>query len=292
MYTVSIISNPYSTRLDDQIISRVSQAFDNINDFKWLMPKVALEFEISKYPKDIKEIWVDLQSLKIDLAIQQSIGRKKKVLLADMDSTIIYQECIDELALEYGVGQAVSEITRRSMNGEISFQNSLRERVKLLKGMKVNLIDKVLREKITYMAGAEVLINTMKNNGCYTAIVSGGFTAFSNVISDKLGFDESIANKLLHSDGILTGFVQEPILGESSKVHALKAISKKLGVDCQDFIAVGDGANDIGMLELAGLGVALHAKKIVQEVTNIKINFGDLTSLLFLQGYTESEFCW
>ena len=202
--------------------------FDKENDVKWLMPKVALEFEVSKYPEHFKKVWEDLQSSQIDLVIQNSTGRKKRVLIADMDSTIIHQECIDELASEYGVGQAVSEITRRSMNGEISFQNALRERVKLLKGMKVNLIDKVLREKITYMAGAEVLINTMKNNGCYTAIVSGRFTAFSKVISGKLGFDESIANKLLHSDGILTGFVQEPILGESSKVHALKAISKKL----------------------------------------------------------------
>jgi phosphoserine phosphatase len=292
MYTVSIISNPDFTRLDEQIILRVSKAFGKINDFKWLMSKVALEFEIPKYPKNIEEIWAELQNLEIDLAIQKSIGRKKRVLVADMDSTIIHQECIDELASEYGVGQAVSEITKRSMNGEISFENSLRERVKLLKGMKIDIIDKVLKEKITYRAGAEVLINTMKNNGCYTAIVSGGFTAFSKVISDTLGFNESIANKLLKSDGIFTGFVQEPILGESSKVHALRAISKKLGVDFQDFIAVGDGANDIGMLDLAGLGVALHAKKIVQEVTNIKINFGDLTSLLFLQGYTESEFCW
>ena len=209
-----------------------------------------------------------------------------------MDSTIIHQECIDELALEYGVGQEVSEITKRSMNGEITFESSLRERVKLLKGMKIDLIEKVLKEKITYMAGAEVLIKTMKYNGCYTALVSGGFTAFSKAVSDKLGFDESIANILLENNGILNGFVQEPILGESSKVDVLKAISSKLGIDFQDFIAVGDGANDIGMLELAGLGVALHAKKIVQEATNIKINFGDLTSLLFLQGYTESEFCW
>ena len=290
MYTISLISNPNSALLNDRILSSVFKVFDKENDIKWLMPKVALEFEVSKYPEHFKKVWEDLQSLQIDLAIQNSTGRKKRVLIADMDSTIIHQECIDELASEYGVGQAVSKITKKSMNGEITFEDSLRQRVSLLKGMKAQLIKKVLRKRITYASGANALVKTMKFNGCYTAIVSGGFTDFSKIIGERLGFDENIANELLLDNGTLNGFVKEPILGKSSKVLAMKNISTKLGIEYRDFLAVGDGANDIEMLKLAGLGVALHAKKVVKEAIDVKINFGDLTSLLFLQGYSANEF--
>ena len=257
MYIITLMCNPSKPILTNDLVSKYCQTFEGIS-VTWLNDGVAADITVSEIPNEFKKYWLELQASKIDMVIQKEKYRKKRLLVADMDSTIIHQECIDELALEYGVGQEVSEITKRSMNGEITFESSLRERVKLLKGMKIDLIEKVLKEKITYMAGAEVLIKTMKYNGCYTALVSGGFTAFSKAVSDKLGFDESIANILLENNGILNGFVQEPILGESSKVDVLKAISSKLGIDFQDFIAVGDGANDIGMLELAGLGAVSY----------------------------------
>ena len=290
MYTVSIISNPNVSLLDLRVIKKILNSFETSKNFKWLMPKVAAEFEIPAVPVYFDEVWRSYQNKEIDLMVQRSIGRKKKVLIADMDSTIIHQECIDELAFVYEVGEEVSDITQKSMNGDIDFEDALRQRVALLKGMKTSAVEEVLKNRISLVPGGRSLVNTMKHRGCYTALVSGGFTLFANFIGHKLGFNEVRANELLFDCGVLSGLVKEPILGKSSKLTALTEISRLLGINTTDCIAVGDGANDITMLSAAGLGVAFHAKPIVQEVADVKINFGDLTSLLFLQGYTVDEF--
>ena len=290
MYTVTIISNPNVSLLDLGVIKKVLNHFEISKNFKWLMPKVAAEFEIPAVPVYFEEVWRAYQNKEIDLTIQRSIGRKKKVLIADMDSTMIHQECIDELAFVYEVGEEVSNITQKSMNGDIGFEDALRERVALLKGMKTSAVEEVLKNRISLVPGGKFLVNTMRHSGCYTALVSGGFTLFANFIGHELGFNEVRANELLFDYGVLSGLVKEPILGKSSKLTALTEISRLLGINTTDCIAVGDGANDITMLSAAGLGVAFHAKPIVQKVADVKINFGDLTSLLFLQGYTVDDF--
>ncbi|MDB4219933.1 phosphoserine phosphatase SerB [bacterium] len=290
MYIVTIISNPNVSLLDLGVIKKILSSFETCKNFKWLMPKVAAEFEIPTIPVYFEEVWKEYQTKEIDLTVQRSFGRKKKVLIADMDSTMIHQECINELAFVYEVGDEVSDITQKSMNGDIDFENALRQRVALLKGMKKGAVEAVLKNRISLVPGGKSLVNTMRHSGCYTALVSGGFTLFANFIGCKLGFNEVRANELLFENEVLNGLVREPILGKSSKLTALIEISRLLGVNKTECIAVGDGANDITMISAAGVGVAFHAKPIVQEVADVKINFGDLTSLLFLQGYTVDEF--
>jgi len=212
------------------------------------------------------------------------------MLLADMDSTMIQQECIDELADMAGVGAHVAGITARAMNGELDFEAALIERVALLKGLDEGVIAQVLAERITFMPGGATLIATMKANGGHAALVSGGFTAFTAQVAEVLGFDEHRANTLLVEDGKLLGDVARPILGRQAKIEALEQISARLGIAETDVIAVGDGANDLGMLHRAGTGVALHAKPVVAAECEVRINHGDLTALLFIQGYARSEF--
>jgi len=207
-----------------------------------------------------------------------------------MDSTMIRQECIDELADEAGVGAHVADITARAMNGELDFEAALRERVGLLAGLPETVIDRVISDRITLMPGGAVLLSTMRAAGAQTALVSGGFTAFTGRIAAMLGFYEHRANLLLVKDGKLTGKVAEPILGRAAKVQALQEISARIGITPAEAIAVGDGANDLGMLGLAGMGVALHAKPAVQSACDLRVNHGDLTALLYLQGYSAEEF--
>jgi phosphoserine phosphatase len=231
-----------------------------------------------------------LADLPVDVAVQQAEGRRKRLLIADMDSTMIQQECIDELADMAGVKAHVSAITARAMNGEIAFEPALRERVALLKGLPVTIIADVLRERITFMPGGRVLVATMKANGGFAALVSGGFTAFTRPVAAALGFDANRANVLHERGGVLAGTVAEPILGREAKVEALDAFCAELGITPADAIAVGDGANDLGMLQKAGSGVALHAKPSVAAQAKIRIDHGDLTALLYLQGYGDAAF--
>ena len=256
----------------------------------WLDPGVAAEFPIEAVPANQWDVWQALQALRVDLIVQPAEGRKKRLLLADMDSTMIEQECIDELADEAGVGALVAGITARAMNGELNFEAALIERVGLLKGLPEQVIDHVIRDRITLMSGGRVLLATMKAQGAYCALVSGGFTAFTAKIAAVLGFDENRANTLLVADGKLTGQVALPILGKEAKVEAMMEISARLGVTPAQVLAVGDGANDLGMLALAGSGVALHAKPSVAAQCQVRVNHGDLTALLYLQGYAREEF--
>ena len=257
---------------------------------QWLSPDEAAEFALGSVPGNFRAVWADLQARGVDLNVVPAEGRRKRMLLADMDSTMIEQECIDELAEEAGVGAHVKAITARAMNGELDFEGALTERVALLKGLPVSVIDRVLETRITHMPGGATLVATMRAQGAYAALVSGGFTAFTSRVAAALGFDENRANTLLVDGDALSGEVARPILGREAKVQALEEISARLGLTEADVLAVGDGANDLGMLGRAGMGVALHAKPSVQEACKLRINHGDLTALLFLQGYARSEF--
>lgn len=257
--------------------------------FHWLAPREALEVE--SFPR-LPEFLVELRRHPIDAATVSIHSRRKRLLVADMDSTMIHQECIDELGIVAGVGERIAEITRRAMRGELDFESALKERVGLLKGLDEAVIGTLLQERITFMEGGKTLLNTMKANRAYTALISGGFTAFTGHVAGQLGFHEHHANTLLIEDGKLTGDVGRPILGQQAKVDGLYRLAKLHGLEPSDAIAVGDGANDLAMLSAAGLGVALHAKPHVQESSLIRINHSDLTALLYLQGYRKEQFVY
>ncbi|MDG1430415.1 MAG: phosphoserine phosphatase SerB [Paracoccaceae bacterium] len=289
MYVATLLTSPSAPTLETALVENLRNAWGG-GDAEWLAVNEAAEFPLESVPSNQWDIWADLQQIGVDLVVQPAEGRKKKMLLADMDSTMIQQECIDELADEAGVGDRVKEITAAAMNGELDFEGALIERVGLLKGLPQTVITKVLSERITLMPGAAVLLATMKANGAYAALVSGGFTACTAKIATELGFDENRANTLTVEDGKLTGEAGRPILGREAKVQALEEITSKLGISEADVMAVGDGANDLGMLKRAGAGVALHAKPSVAAECDIRINHGDLTALLLVQGYMKTDF--
>ena len=289
MYVATLLTHPDHPVLERVTVESLRNAWGG-GDAVWLDPGVAAEFPIEAAPANQWDVWAALQLLRVDLILQPAQGRKKRLLLADMDSTMIEQECIDELADEAGVGALVADITARAMNGELDFEAALIERVGLLKGLNAQVIDHVIRDRITLMSGGKTLLTTMKAQGAYCALVSGGFTAFTTKIAAVLGFDENRANTLLVAEGKLTGQVALPILGKQAKVDALMDISARLGVTPEQVLAVGDGANDLGMLALAGMGVALHAKPSVAAQCQVRVNHGDLTALLYLQGYACEEF--
>ncbi len=289
MYIVTLLSNPKNPTLTPATVDALRNAWGG-GDAQWLAPDEAAEFAIETVPENRWDVWSDMQAMGVDMVVQPAEGRKKKMLLADMDSTMIEQECIDELADEAGVGERVKDITARAMNGELDFEGALKERVGLLKGLDEGVIARVLATRITFMPGGRALLSTMKANGAYAALVSGGFTAFTQNVAGELGFDENRANTLSVENGVLTGEVGMPILGREAKVQALKEISARLGLTHGDVMAVGDGANDLGMLGLAGAGVALHAKPTVAAECDIRINHGDLSALLYIQGYAKDEF--
>ena len=289
MFTVTLLTNPDTPLVDRATVESLRNAWGG-GDARWLDPGVAAEFAVPAMPENRWQVWEDMQSLKVDLVVQPTEGRRKRLLLADMDSTMIQQECIDELADEAGVGGYVAGITARAMNGELDFEAALKERVGLLKGLPEAVIERVYRDRITFMPGGRNLIATMKANGGHAALVSGGFTAFTARVAEALGFDENRANTLHAEDGKLTGTVAEPILGKQAKLDALEQISARLGLDMGETMAVGDGANDLAMLNRAGAGVALHAKPSVAAQCDIRVNHGDLTALLFIQGYAREDF--
>jgi phosphoserine phosphatase len=289
MFIATLLTNPASARLDRTTVESLRNAWSG-GDATWLDPGIAAEFPLPAVPANLWDVWASLQGLSVDLIVQSAAGRRKSVLLADMDSTMIQQECIDELADVAGFGPRVAAITARAMNGELDFEAALRERVALLRGLPVTVIDEVIRTRITLIPGGPTLLATMKAHGAHTALVSGGFTGFTTRIAATLGFDEHRANTLLTEGGLLTGQVADPILGKQAKVQTLHDITTRLGLTPQDVLAVGDGANDLGMLGAAGTGVALHAKPSVAAQCSVRVNHGDLTALLYLQGYARPEF--
>ncbi|WP_167647975.1 phosphoserine phosphatase SerB [Mameliella alba] len=286
MQIASLIAKP--GQLDPALVDSLRNALGG-GTVSWLSPDEAAEFPLETTPGNLDEIRGSIAEMA-DLNVLTEANRRKRMLLADMDSTMIQQECIDELAEEAGVGAHVKKITARAMNGELDFEGALIERVALLKGLPESVIDKVVESRITLMPGGKTLLATMHAAGGHCVLVSGGFTAFTTRVSALLGFDENRANTLLIENGELTGEVGHPILGREAKVQALDEITARLEISACDVIAVGDGANDLGMLTRAGLGVALHAKPSVQAQSDLRVNHGDLTALLYLQGYARGEF--
>ncbi|UHS61769.1 phosphoserine phosphatase SerB [Agrobacterium vaccinii] len=288
----TLIANPSNPVLNSTIAESAAKALD-ASGLYWLADGIACDLVLrdgTDRAAAERVLRMAIVDRPIDIAIQDQDNRRKKILIADMDSTMIGQECIDELAAEVGLKEQVSTITARAMNGEIAFEPALRERVALLKGLPISVVDEVIEKRITLTPGGMELIATMKAKGHYTALVSGGFTVFTSRIAATLGFDENRANILGEKDGLLDGTVAEPILGKQAKVDALNDIAAKLGISPDDALAVGDGANDLGMLHLAGSGVALHAKPAVAAEAKIRIDHSDLTALLYLQGYRKSDF--
>ncbi|WP_374546164.1 phosphoserine phosphatase SerB [Rhodoblastus sp.] len=231
-----------------------------------------------------------LSDAPIDIFVQPVEGRRKKLLLADMDSTMIGQECIDELADFVGLKEHVAAITERAMRGEIAFEPALRERVALLAGLDASVVDQAIEERITLTPGGRTLVQTMRDAGAYTALVSGGFTVFTSRVGAAIGFHENRANTLLMEGGRFAGRVVEPILGKAAKLATLKELSIAHELSLDETLAIGDGANDLAMLEAAGLGVAYHAKPAVAAAAQARVDHGDLTALLYAQGFAAHEF--
>ena len=286
----TLIANPQSPVLTPELADAAAEAI-GASTVYFLADGIACDIPL---PADVHDPLAALREAvigqPIDCVVQDAASRRKKALLADMDSTLIEQECIDELAAEAGIGERVAQITASAMRGDIAFQPALEERVLLLAGQCESIIDSVLENRITLMPGGKELVATMKAGGAYCALVSGGFTQFTSRVAESLGFDEHRANTFDIVDGKFTGNVIPPILGLNAKVEALEDVCIKNDLQPADVIAVGDGANDLGMLKLAGSGVALHAKPVVAGQARFRIDHGDLTALLYIQGYRKTDF--
>jgi phosphoserine phosphatase len=289
----TLICNPANPALDSTIVDGARAILPNPAPAQWLFSEVAVDIPFTS-SDDIDAIADRLRAargdLPIDIVVQPEIDRRKKLLLADMDSTMIGQECIDELADFVGLKAHVAAITERAMRGEIEFEPALRERVALLKGLPVSVVDEVLAKRITLTPGGRELVATMRAHGAYSCLISGGFTLFTGAIAAMIGFDENRGNELLIEDGKLSGKVAEPVLGRAAKLATLNELREAFDLDDLDTLVVGDGANDLGMIQKAGLGVAYHAKPAVAAAAHARIDFGDLTALLYAQGYKRSEF--
>jgi phosphoserine phosphatase len=289
----TLICNPADPALDSTVVDGARAVLPAPDRAQWLFDEVAVDIPFTG-SEDIGAIVSRLREargdLPVDIVVQPQGLRRKKLFLADMDSTMIGQECIDELADFAGLKAHVAKITERAMRGEIEFEPALRERVALLKGLPVGVVDEVLAKRITATSGGRELVMTMRAHGAWTCLISGGFTLFTNAVAAMIGFQENRANELLVADGKLTGEVREPILGRAAKLATLTELRESLDIDEIDTLVVGDGANDLGMIEAAGLGVAYHAKPAVAAAAAARIDHGDLTALLYAQGYRRDEF--
>jgi phosphoserine phosphatase len=289
----TLICNPADPALDSTVVDGARAILTQPGQAQWLFDEVAVDIPFAG-SEDIRAIADRLRQargdLPIDIVVQPQALRRKKLFLADMDSTMIGQECIDELADFAGLKAHVAAITERAMRGEIEFEPALRERVALLKGLAVGVVDEVLKTRITPTPGGRELVATMRAHGAWTCLISGGFTLFTSAVAARIGFEEHRANELMVRDGRLTGEVREPILGRAAKLATLTELREAFDLDNIDTMVVGDGANDLGMIEHAGLGVAYHAKPAVAAAAAARIDHGDLTALLYAQGYRREEF--
>jgi phosphoserine phosphatase len=287
----TLVADPSKVRLSDAGITETAQGVAGFERWRWLDEGAAADLFVNA---DLSQTRAALETVlrddPVDVIVQPAAGREKRLLVADMDSTLIGQECVDELADVAGVGERVAGITERAMRGEIAFEPALRERVALLGGLPERVIDEVLRDRIILNPGARTLVRTMRSRGARVAIVSGGFRQFTRAVANRIGADEDRANELQTADGKLTGKVIEPVLGQNAKLAALKEIASAMGLPLAATLAVGDGANDLAMLQAAGLGVAYRAKPKVAAAAHARIDHGDLTALLFAQGIAREDF--
>jgi phosphoserine phosphatase len=280
--TLVLVGRP----LDDATVQRAAEILwsngGSVGTPDWLAPGIACEIAFDGAAKTPV-----LQG--VDAVVMPSANRRKRLLVADMESTMIENEMLDELADFLGLREKIAGITARAMNGELDFGAALNERVGLLAGLPVDRLDEAAK-RIRYMPGGATLIATMKKHGAHCALVSGGFTYFTGMVKQTLGFEFEAANVLKHDGRTLAGTVELPILGKEAKLATLERLCHERGLSLADSITVGDGANDLPMLKAAGLGVAFHAKPVVAAEVSARIDHGDLTALLYLQGYRQSDF--
>jgi phosphoserine phosphatase len=292
---LTLIADPATAKLSPEAAEDAWRALraagEVVGAVDWLAPGIACDIPLDAPPEaGLREIAaVALAGRPIDAVLQPAAGRRKRLLVSDMESTVIVNEMVDELAALLGIGEQVAEITRRAMNGEIRFKEALRARVALLGGLEETALKETC-ERIVVMAGARTLVATMRAHGARAALVSGGFRVFTGYVAPRLGFDWHFANDLVISDGVVAGRVSEPILGAEAKREALVSLCRELGLELAESLAVGDGANDIDMIKAAGLGVAFRAKPALKAAAPSVIDHGDLTALLYIQGYRRSEF--
>jgi phosphoserine phosphatase len=293
-HVATLISNPARPALDDANIAVAVGVLATAQAPRVLDSGIAVDIPFTPGGADDKAVAerlrAALKDVAVDVVVQPLAARRKRLFVADMDSTMIGQECIDELADLVGLKAHVAAITERAMRGEIDFEPALRERVALLKGLPASVVADVIAKRITLTPGGRELVNTMRQNGAYTCLVSGGFTLFTGPLSRTIGFNEDRGNILMVEDGKLSGRVAEPILGREAKLATLVELRERLGLSAQDTLAIGDGANDLAMIEAAGLGVAYHAKPKVAAAAHARIDHGDLTALLYCQGYARAAF--
>ncbi|MGJ8528187.1 phosphoserine phosphatase SerB [Maritalea sp.] len=282
-----LTTNPANPKLEAELVRAIhAQIGGSVN---WLHQSIAVEFKEPKAPQALQIARQVIGDEKVDANLVPDQKRRKKLLIADMDSTMINEECIDELGAALGIKDQIAQITERAMRGELDFEQALDERVLLLKGLDLDAIKEVRRERITYAPGGRVLVQTMKAYGAYTALVSGGFTLFADYFGKRIGFDESTANILEFDGDVLTGTVARPIVDKDTKLAKLRSISAGRELKLEDTMAVGDGANDLMMIKAAGMGVAIHAKPVVAEQAQYQFIHSDLSALLYLQGFEEAE---
>ncbi|WP_343528477.1 phosphoserine phosphatase SerB [Sphingomonas sp.] len=279
-------------QLADQDLStargKLEAAGATVSATRWIDAGVAADLDFTGDPLAAREA-LEGQFDATDVVVQPAASREKRLLVADMDSTMITVECIDELADYAGIKEQVAEVTERAMRGELDFAAALDARVALLEGLDERVIEQCLAERVTLMAGARALVRTMKARGGHAILVSGGFTRFAEPVAAEIGFDRAIANVLEIAHGTLTGTVRKPIVGSDTKEKTLVAALAELGLDASESLAVGDGANDLAMIRRAGLGVAYRAKPIVAGAAAARVDHGDLTALLYAQGIPSAE---
>ncbi len=292
-HVATLVSDPARPVLTDAILAAARTLLPGAGAPVWLAQGIAADIPFAATNAALRALTDQVRprlGSPVDVVIQPAHDRRKKLYLTDMDSTVIEQECIDELADFAGLKEHVAKITERAMNGEIAFEPALRERVALLKGLPLSVIDEVIEKRITLMPGGKTLVATLRRHGVHTCLVSGGFTLFTGRIARMLGFDEHRGNVLLAENGKLAGRVEEPILGKEAKLATLKELTVWLNLKPVDSLASGDGANDMPMIEAAGLGIAFRAKPVVAASAPARIDHGDLTALLYVQGYRRDEF--
>lgn len=292
-YVLTLIGSTESIPLEPVHIERVFQCLGLSGETDWLAEREACDLffnsrlSVEAITTKARDVLADTS---IDTVCTLSGERRKKFLISDMDSTVIDQECIDELADAIGIGPEIRAITKAVIQGDINFSEALRKRLKLMKGMDIKILESVYQQRISLKPGARALVQTMRHHGAFCILVSGGFTYFTSRIAAQLGFHDHRGNELVFTDGKLTGEVQDPVLGRSAKLKTLKALCQERKIAVSDVLAVGDGANDIKMIQAAGLGVAFHDAGSLGNYSNASIEHGDLTALLYIQGYRKSEF--